>query len=240
MEDWIQTIIILLVIGGSVMGPILKKLIDAATPKDDPKTPTTPPSPRDGGSEPPQKIDRPRPTPSRSERRAAESEDIPQAVPIPLLPPRRAVTSRRATPEPPPPPTVRDTPRRRTSPPLQRPTEPKAGKTERLPHLASGDERLGHLESIVEQTGGADERASEQRLHRVASSIEEAAERIHAGIDERLGHVESAAYALPTQTSGRARIPGFGRATPHAMRQAVVLREILGPPVALHPHEPPA
>ena len=87
---------------------------------------------------------------------------------------------------------------------------------------------------MVEQTGGV----GEQRLLRAASNIEDAAERIHEGIDERHGHVESDAYAQETQE--HARIPGFGRATPQALRHAMGLREILGPPVALRPHEPPA
>lgn len=227
MEDWFQLIIILLVVGGSALGPVLKKLIEAFTPKEggSPKH-----SARPLGADPSQDQKT-----TSEPRRPQVHEEVPQAAAVPAPPRRRTTTAQQAPrrerqPAQPAPPSMPPPPRRRK--PAPRPTSRPTVVTSNIENV---EDPLGHLTSMVEQSGGAVEQASEQRLGHITSKIDDTGERLHDGIDEHLGHVESVAYARRSQKRSQARIPGFGRATPHALRQAVLLREILGPPLALRP-----
>ncbi len=227
MEDWIQLVIILLIVGGSVLGPVVKKLIEAFTPKDEG---SSTPRARALGADPSQEQDT-----TLEPRRPRVHEEVPKAAPVPAPPRRRTTTAQQAPrrerqPAQPAPPSTPPPPRRRK--PEPRPTSRPTVATSSMENV---EDPLGHLTSMVEQTGGADERTSQQRLGHVTSTIEGVGERLHNSIDEHLGHVESTAYARPSRTPTRARIPGFGPATPQALRQAVLLREILGPPLALRP-----
>jgi len=212
MEDWFQLIIILLVVGGSAIGPVLKKLIESFTPNDG-GVPKGHPKPQ--VADPTQDQDT-----TLKPRRPRVHDEVPQAVPIPVPPRRRTPTARPAPPREPRPaqPAPQSTPpppRRRT--PAPRPT---SRPTVAPSSIENFEDPLGHLTSMVEQTGGAEERASEQRLGHTTSQIVDTGERIHDGIDKHLGHLEPSTYAEPAQSRNRARIPGFGRATPQALRHA--------------------
>ena len=75
------------------------------------------------------------------------------------------------------------------------------------------DERVGHLEPVV---------------------IEES-EEFDAAIDDRVGHVEPEGEMPRTARLQRGRAPFFGRPTASELQHAVLMREVLGPPVAFRP-----
>lgn len=256
--NWVEIIIILLVIGGSVFGTISKKLIEVFSPKDSDKAQETsgdladgpkqpvPPRPR---VRPSHRVARPMPLPPRTSppvpppivrpysRSALPSEALHEATPLPTAQESSTTSISPAF----------ETPERAASPWTEsapsRPVQPKPKRVERSTFVppagvsapAAAEGRLGHLTSTIESTGGLDEVAVEKRLGHLQSTIADRGDELEESVEDRLGHVDPG-FPAPRATAGkRATIPGIGRATPRSLRQAILLREILGPPVSLQP-----
>ncbi len=235
--DWMQIIIVLLVVGGSVIGAVAKKLIKAFSPQESSKDPTKISPAGSGRARPVQPappVARPMPTagqyPTAPVPRLPTREELPRPVPV------HPTLARRSTPEPPGKPPISPTrpePMRHGTPKTQRTARqiPILPRTPQRP--ATTKERLGHLISAVEQTGGLEEVAAEQRLGHVESAVSQRGERLEAAMEQRLGHVEPGPGETKADGRGRRRIPVLGRTTRQNLRQAILLREILGPPMAL-------
>ncbi len=229
--NWVEIIIVLLVIGGSVFGPISKKLIEAFSPKDSDKAegpsgdptgqpkPLAPPRPH---VRPGQRVARPLPLPPRTApaRPAAHERGMLPASPA-IETPEQALG-----------PWTEMAPAR---PRPKRPAESTFVPTPEVSAPATAEGRLGHLESNLERTGGLEEVATEKGLGLLESAIADRGDELDEAVAGRLGHVDPGAWAQPATAGKRLTIPGIGRATPRALRQAILLREILGPPVSLQP-----
>ncbi|UCC32480.1 MAG: hypothetical protein JSU86_09395 [Phycisphaerales bacterium] len=100
---------------------------------------------------------------------------------------------------------------------------------------ARAEQRLGHLEPAVLEEEARFEAATEKRMAHLESAVPEEELHFEEDIEERLGHVESIPRAPAATGPGRARVPIIGRPSRQALRRAVVLREILSPPLALRP-----
>ncbi len=222
IDDWIQIIIVILIIGGSAFGAVAKKLIKTFTTEESPGEPATRSPGGSGHARPAPPVARPMPTarqyPTAPALRPPTREELPRP-PVPVHP----TIARRRTSEP----TRQGTPRPQ---PTARPIPSRPRATQRP---AATEERLGHLTSAVEQTGGLDEAVVEQRLGHLESSVAQRGDRLEAGMEQRLGHVEPGPEKKPATARGGLHIPVLGRGTRHNLRQAILLREILGPPVAL-------
>ena len=248
IDDWIQIIIVILIIGGSVFGAVAKKLIKTFTPQESPREPTrgspagvghtrpgVPPRP----VQPAPPVARPMPTagqyPTAPVPRPPTREKLPRP-PVPVHP----TIARRRTSEPPGKPPVsrsRPEPTRQGTPRPQPTARPISSRPRAAQRPATTEERLGHLTSAMEQTGGLDEAAAEQRLGHVESAVAQRGERLESAMEQRLGHVEPGPEKKPATARGGLYIPVLGRAAPQNLRQAILLREILGPPIALRRHD---
>jgi hypothetical protein len=221
LDDWIQIIVILFVVVGSIFGALSKKLIERFTPKDAQRDDNQR-SQATGGTEPPAQPAAPVARPLQPMSRLGPATQHPAARPS--SPPPVTEHAMPTAPFPPPP----------------RRARPRAPAAKRLPHPghvvsepAKAEQRLGHLTPVVELTGDREEVAAEQRLGHLETTIEDRDDRIEAVIEEHLGHGDTTRPTPYAQRSARRRVPVFGRATPQVLRQAVLMREILGPPIAL-------
>ena len=211
--SWIETVVILLVIAGSVLGPLAKKLIDAFTPK---QTDSQRP-----GADGPEKVAPARParpvTPPATPRAqtmapAAQSASGPPvarqarvAEPLgPVAPPRRS---------PPPAPTGRPAPiHRPPAPSTIRTVEDQGGRIKLgLNHLAPAD--LGHLQP-EEDLG-------------------------HLAPEEDLGNLVPQHRPKASAHKRPRRLTRAATSTQDALRHAIIMSEVLGPPLALRtPNNP--
>ena len=222
IDNWLQIIIAILVVGGSVIGAVSKKLIQAFSPKEPDKPgqiqPGVPgdsrrlaPVRRPGQPTPP--VARPMvptsPRPPSVEPPVARSYQPPPIVTytVPEELPRRAAPRPRSVPRPKP----------------------------ATPVPARAEQRLGHLEPAVLEEEARFEAATEERMAHLESAVPEEELHFEEDIEERLGYVESTSPAPTAARRGRARVPVISRPSRQTLRRAVVLREILSPPLALRP-----
>ncbi len=215
LDSWIQIIMVILVFGGTALGAISKKLIEYFGPKkeDDAKG-KTPPRPIPRGKKP---MSPPRAKPIVD---VEEREVIlePQRVPAPPV-------ARPAKPVPPP---VEIHARPAPRPVVVSSSEPSRPRgqlrnEEGRPRRSPG--RLRHLEPTVDD-----------HIDPLHSRVEEHAELFEETVEEHLGHLKPRVAAAGRTGSRRPRDTMFGPMTGldrSALRRAVILREILGPPVAL-------
>ncbi len=256
--NWVEIIIVLLVIGGSVFGTISKKLIEVFSPKDSdkaegtsgdhaggPKQPVPPrrrvrpshpvarrlPLPPSAPTPAPPTIGRPLPSST------LPTEALNEATPLPMSKERGTAPTSPAveTPEQPVSPWAESTPPRPAPPRTKRPARSTFVPPRGVSAPATTEERLGHLTSTVESTMGLKEMGAEKRLGHLESAIADRGDELAAAVEGRLGHVDPGFPAPRAAAGKRATIPGIGRTTPRALRQAILLREILGPPVSLQP-----
>lgn len=231
MEDWVEIIIVLLVVGGSAFGAISKKLIEAFTPKErgDSAHPPRPAPPRPRPPRPTTTPPTVRPTPpsARPRREPPPIErptvletilggEIPEAIPIPTEPKRPTPKAERSGSAPP----------HRPTPP-RRPPMPKPRHSESVPSVPPGEARRGRVISAVE-----DDRTKRGIRTPTAAPIDVPFGQLESAIAEE---IDSAAASAGVRTSSGVALPGVGSPTPANLRQAILLCEILGPPVALRP-----
>lgn len=214
VENWGELVIALVVVVGSLFGAISKKLIAYFSPK----TPETPELIGDAAkgvrpAGPVRREARPLPpiAPSQAPTARPVTTTAPSASPQPPRPVRIDATPRRvARPRSSVKPTAR-----KARPATPRPTPPSRTPVADEPILMDEmvEDHLGHLTSMFEG--------------------EES--RIEDGVERRLGHVESqlAASASLERKPLQRTLPALG--TRSSLRQAIVLCEILGPPIALRP-----
>ncbi len=221
LDDWIQIIIVILVVGGSAFGAVGKKLIKMFTPEE--SHGETARRGAAGSGHAPPGAPRRSVQPAHPVARPMPSSPLPGSIP-PAGPLGKPPVSR-SQPELPPygPPSPKRTAR------------PIPSRRRATPRPATAEGRLGHLISAVEQTGGLDEATAEQRLGHLESAVKQRGDSLEAAVEQRLGHVESGLEKRPGAARGPLPIPVIGRPTPQTLRQGIVLREILGPPVSLRP-----
>jgi hypothetical protein len=204
LEGWIETIILLLVIGGSALASIAKPLIK-----------------KFGGQDPEE---------SAQQRRERQAGRSPAARPRPAqpaapvarpMPPRPVVPKARAAPTVATPAPVQPIPRepaeKRPPYPVRRPSVPLARprpveKPQRVRLVADHD--LGRLEAKVAQRH-LESAAPSRRVVHPKTEADHAATRPSLEFDRLLASIRH-----PTRT---------------ALRQAIVMSEILSPPVGLRP-----
>lgn len=232
LDDWLQAIILILVIAGSALGAISKKLIEFFSPqnggRDDfkrkhadggpPKIPPTPQA-RPVAGHPHVPSDSPTWRHTREEHHGPQERRRTQvqAVPPPAKPiPRR---ERQARPSRPPP--VRRAYRhqektRRAGEEVQ--TE---GLVVKSGDVTVAEISLGHLSSAIEEAGSQG-RAAQKTRRRQRDMVS------RGGITLR-----EQPEAAPTA----AALAVFDLKKPATLRRAIVLSEILGPPVAVRDPE---
>lgn len=229
--DWFEIIVLVLIFGGSALAAVSKKLITLFSPKEEEPgkegplggLPTsTPPSARTQA-------------PGRQPRQTVASQ--PRTLPhlalgeLPRRPTRRTATS---TPPaqgrqqvPPRPPVARAEVVARPSPKPKRETPMPARVEDRQGGLsASLDEERRHIDTAV----------GESREHfdpHLAASEGHFMDAIERQMDYTQTEVESTTDASGPKAAGLA----VGRTTQRALRRAIVMKEILGPPVALREPE---
>ena len=227
LEGWINTIVILLIIGGSILGPVAKWLI-AKTRRDAEEEPGKIGS---GGQEAGPRAPRPRVPPAHPVARPMqvggrqrETPEPPLATPSPSRRTARpAVSQEPARPVTPPPPKA--PPRRPVEqPPRPRPAPPPAKRT---PAPAVTSERRVSPESKPRRP-----QRKEPSLH---VTLGEDEDRKFAKRERELGtlRVQSEPETSAVQTPGEFDV--VRNPTRRSLRQAILMREILGPPLSLRP-----
>jgi len=216
--DWMELIILLIVFGGSALAAVSKKLIAYFSP---PK--------EEGGL-------------TGVQRQAGERPPTrPAGTPGTAPPPSRM-------PSPPRPPVARPAAPPQTVPGGRRPASPisieRSGKPARRPmapvQTAQRQQSVvpqrtprGRLRSAPDQDGELVEDAVSQTLLQLESQLAEIDERIMGGIEEELGQFESQLTATGESAAPTASGVRMPHLTQPALRRAIVLNEVLGPPVAL-------
>ncbi len=208
--NWIEIVIILLVVGGSIFGAVSKKLIAAFSPKES----------EESGNEK-GKVMRAPPHPAPPQRRGQPVHPV--ARPLQPTPSPQAE-----------PPIVRSHPPR-TAPRPKPAAAPPRPRRPQKPAPARAEARLGHLEVTVMEEEARFEAARERRMAHLKSRVLEGEERFEEAVEKRLSHLEPAPDEATAAAQACVRIPVIGRLSRQTLRHAVVLREILSPPLALRP-----
>lgn len=233
--DWIQIIVVVLVVGGSILGPISKKLIekfgaekpgesDAARPA---RTSRPQPSTPRRQMQPQHSVARPMPPGARPQAMPPSSQPLPLPEEIfqPVAPPRGMVPQGGSAEQP-----ERPPPRPPTAAPVSvprhmaRPSVSVRAKQQHRPAPAPRPKQPVH------------DRV-EEHLGRLESALDDETAQVDVDIEERLGHIESELEAPDATTKARGRTDKIGHQTRRSLRHAIVMREILGPPIALRPPE---
>ncbi len=225
LEGWINLIVILLIIGGSILGPVAKWLIAKTSRDREDKPKGIGVDQREAERRAPRRWVPParpvaRPMPVAGQK--LEAAQRPQAMPLPPRPVARPVVSQEpARPVIPPPPRVKpqhpveqQMPPRAPPPPAQRP-----------PQRVAGSERR-----VSPRPQKRKSQRAEQRLH---VTLGEDVDRKFAKRDRELGsqRVHSEAETPTEQTVGE--FDEVRHPTRRSLRQAILMSEILGPPLAL-------
>ena len=225
IDNWLQIVIAILVVGGSVIGAVSKKLIQAFSPKEPDKPGQTPAGvPGAGGPR--------RPAPAQGPGQPARPVARPMTRTSPRPPSVEPPVGRPYAP--PPPVVIYTAPEESAQRPAPRPpTAPRPRPATPVP--ARAEQRLGHLEPAVLEEEARFEAATERRMAHLESAVPEEELHFDEDIEERLGHVESTPPVPAAAGRSRARVPVISRPSRQTLRRAVVLREILSPPLALRP-----
>lgn len=231
IAEWIRILVILLVVGGSFFGKIGKKLIERFSPQapEKPQAPNVPTEslrrdPTPPVARPSRPVARPAPPPPRV--------PVARAAPVrPVAPQRPVIATAPAARRPVQPPVSAktETPRREVTPtpvgerePESRRRRQRAARTTAPPSRR----KTGNLEARVDE-----------RFKPLESSLEHRAEQIAARVEKHLGRLkpQTAPAARPDEAASESE--GFARPSRSELRRAVVLREILSPPIALRAPE---
>lgn len=209
LDGWVQIIILVLVFGGSALAAIGKKLISVFSPKEDPspvKTakPVSQPMKRAKPASPPAGV------PPVLRPSVAQQSAPPPVVLTPVARPARPDPQR-----------SRRVPTRSVPPPRLVPSgqPPKATTKSRAPGA------LSRLEPTVDDD-----------LDRLGSRIAQRALKVGAKVSDHLGHLKpqvAEAWESSPGSSSESLGGSMSRLSRAEIRRAIVLREILGPPIAL-------
>ncbi len=206
LDGWVQIIVLVLVFGGSAAAAIGKKLIEVFSPKEDPS---------------PVKTAKPGSQPMGRAKPASPSAGGP-----PVLRPSVAQQSA-------PPPVVLT--------PVARPARPDPQCSRRVPTRSVQPSRSAPSSQPVEALAKRRAPGTLRRLEptvdddldRLGSRIAQRALKVDAKVDKHIGHlkpqVAEARESRPSESLGGS----MSRLSRAEMRRAIVLREILGPPIAL-------
>ena len=129
----------------------------------------------------------------------------------------------------------------RQRPPTARPVAsppPKPGRQTprvREPAPALAEKRLGHVEMAVLEEEARFEAGAERRMRHLESAVPQEEKQFDEAVEERFGHMEPAPYEEPA--GAKARLALIRRSSRQTLRRAVVLREILSPPLGLRPRD---
>ena len=239
---------------GSVLGPIVKKLIEVFSPKESGQSATPPPKqpPPRAAAHAAHPVARPAPvSPSASPRPVVTAGPVATAAaPVAPATPQRPVL-REASPQP-----VRDAPtrlpggERQPAPPRPRkvrqrrptetppPTSPQPPSRQPLPSgskpLAreSGEPRTAPSRSDTLASRG---RGVEARLGHLSSRLDDQDKEIDARVETHLARLQPSTAPAATEQQGQTPLQAFERPSIDTLRQAVILREILSPPLSLRP-----
>lgn len=232
-EQWGQLIIAVVVVLGSLFGAVSKKLIKMFSPKP-PETsemselPTiTVVDARDTSVrvEPARPVALPT-TSTPTGRSAPTGRSLPTRRSMPTA--RPATPSERlATPVKPMPP---EAPVRR-SPHRVEPGLPSAQPVARRARPTTT--RAMPPSKALKGVGLALDASVEEHLGHLRSEIEDQGERVSSSVEQRIGHLETHIDAAETVTQEPRRHPVLGLTNQASLRHAVLMREILGPPIAL-------
>lgn len=230
IDDWVQLIILGLVLGGSLLSAVAKKLIEhfsqrhagVGQTKDAPPTQAASPThPARRGPVTSFPVARPMPpTPG-----GGRTEKPPMAPRFPMTPV--------ADPEaiaPPPPPRKRPRPAQPAAP-VARPAPaggpPQTRRSSPRPPTARSDAPVATVAASV----SAHISAMHSRLEDESAAVDAAVERNLGGLRRRISTRDDPAESAQVEPHGR-------RFDAHELRRAVVLSEILGPPLSIRPIEP--
>lgn len=229
--DWIELIIIIVLFGGGILSAVAKKLIAMFTPEEKqappkmpdlkdtihhpvPRSPIARGTPASGQTTPRTQARRPAPPP-------------PTARPLPRIPTIVAIDEDEVEE----PLIPRPRPKVRPAPTSSPSAQPKPTPRRKTGSPAQAEKRLGHLDVEVLKEEAEFEAETAKRMAHLQSSVSEAEEVCDSAVDDRLGDAESADEPV---TDPMATLLG-GDISPQTLRRAILLREILGPPVALLP-----
>ncbi len=211
IEGWMKILIPLVIVAASVLGPVAKWLIAKTTPgkEDEPKAI---PGDRGAGKPPAPRGRVPsarpvaRPMPTPGQRG--------EAVARPTVSPEQGP----ATPVIPPPPRVtpRHPPVRPVPPPAKRPPV-RVARSQRRISVKPKESKLRHLEPALDATLGEEEDAKFAKRARELGTL----------------RTERTAELVPEIVHGE--FDPVRRPTRRSLRQAILMKEILGPPLALRP-----
>ena len=253
IDGWIEIILAILVFGGAAFAAIAKKLIAAFTPDETDKTkiesvkpegddvtPVSPPRP----ARPAYPVARPMPP----QPGAPSTSAPPMVQPYPRRPGARSVTE--VTPvEPSLGPAV-EAPRTRAVPEPSLPRRPRrpapATSVPGLPPRVSRPAPLPQARPLPPKSAAEGE-PTEDTFDHIHPEVElehihPAVEREHLHPDDDLGHLDPEAHlghmnaTVPTKAAGQEALVRAGMVAPFSrdmLRRAIVMNEILGPPVAL-------
>lgn len=246
LDDWIQIIILVLIVGGSVFGAISKKLIAVFSPKEDTSKGTG-----DVASKrrPPTPASRVQPGPS-AQRPAQPTRQPPITRPYPSRPMPAAPVAGRGEPRRPTP--ASRPPSQRLTPPKPIPVSQQAPQTLVAEHAevvarpsparrrdlsepACAQEHLGHIISALDEEGELIDTTVEDHLGHLESRLGIREDRFDEAVEERLGRVEPESGTQPCARPAGAPVLAIGSPSRRALRRAVVMSEILAPPLALRP-----
>jgi len=245
LDDWIQIVVIIMVIGASAFGAVSKKLIKAFTPEESDeavskKSPEGQVPPRPGPVQRPAPPARPVARPMPVTPTSEASPLPPVARPVPPRPVRRSQVERQrgllGEAEPPP---ARASQPRPVARPMPKPAPRQAPDWSERPAAPHKPPRPTRIEKSVGRLGEGVrdeeqrfESAIDERVGHLEPVVIEEIEEFDAAIDDRVGHVGPAGEMPQVARRRSGRVPFFGRHTASELQCAVLMREILGPPVA--------
>ena len=228
LEPWINAIILILVIGGSVFGAVSKKLIAHFSPKksQDGSAPKPLASGRAADEIPPSRRSRTARPVARSLPPIPDTESIPTL--IQPLPPRPAARARPA------PHTARP------ATPASEPGQVRRRRRSVQPHVPPTpteiEQEVRTLGSGVRAEEARFEAATAKRMSHLDAGFDERASQLDAGVEARLGHVESPTD-FPEAITEHRGAGVIGHLSRSSLLRAIVLNEILATPLGLRQFE---
>lgn len=225
---WINAIILILVIGGSLFGAVSKKLIAHFSPKEsqDGSAPKPSASGRSVDPIPPLPTARTARPATRSVPPVPDVESIPTL--IQPLAPRRATRARPAPHQ------------ARPAKPVARSVPAHARRRPVQPHVPPTpteiEQEVSTLGAGVRAEQARFEAETEKRMSHLDAGFDERAAQLEAGIEARLGRVESPTD-FPEETVEQRGTGVIGHLTRSSLRRAIVLNEILATPLGLRQFE---
>ena len=233
LDDVVQGIIVILVILGSIFGPLVKKLIE----KSNPQKPARP----DESKEREREAHQPLPSlphhPSRPLHPTARPlpgglrpQVRPEGMVPPIVPRRREIVVETI---------IERLSGQRPSPPAPATPPAHTGRPQPRSQIAAKAKPQQSRPSRPTQPPAKSARDRvEEHLGHLDTSVADEAEALAASTEKHLGHVKtdltvSEEAAREAVEGAPSSVLGLPRLTHDALRHAVVMREILGPPLAM-------